>query len=228
LIVPPNSGEVVYSFRDYQNIEGTVLSRPNRFVVNIKTESGQRTCHLHDPGRLKELIYEGNLIMFRNVMGIKTDCSIVAAKTEEIWIPLDSRIHNIIASRFLPEHARSEVVVGRKRLDFLSDNEYIEVKGCTLKNGRAAIFPDAPTKRGTEHIRTLISLIRSGHTGSLIILVMRNDVECFLPNYPMDSEFADAFFDAQRSGVSIRIFTFSFDGTDVRYEREIGICRFHS
>ncbi|MGC8505103.1 MAG: DNA/RNA nuclease SfsA [Thermoplasmata archaeon] len=219
---------MVYSFREYQRTEGEVISRPNRFVVNLKTEAGERTCHLHDPGRLKELIYKGNRVLIRDIAGMKTDCSILAAKSEKIWIPLDSRIHNRIASRFISGPVKPEVQVGRKRLDFLSGNEYIEVKGCTLKTGEAAMFPDAPTKRGTEHLKTLVSLLKEGYNASVIILVLRNDVECFYPNYSTDRDFSEAFFEADKWGVSIRIFTFSFDGTEIRYEKEIGICDHHN
>ena len=228
MITPPKNGEVVHSFGEYRRTEGEVISRPNRFVVNLRTESGERTCHLHDPGRLKELIYEGNRVLIRNIAGMKTDCSILAARSGTIWIPLDSRVHNRIASRFLSGSLKSEVHVGRKRLDFLSNDEYIEVKGCTLKIGEAAMFPDAPTKRGTEHLKTLVSLMKEGYKASVIILVLRNDVECFYPNYITDRNFANAFFEAYKGGVSIRIFTFSFDGTEIRYEKEIGICDHHN
>ncbi|QKQ99164.1 hypothetical protein GWK48_01040 [Metallosphaera tengchongensis] len=42
---------------------------------------------------------------------------------------MDSRFHDKIARKFLPEDVESEVKVGNSRLDFRFNNKWIEVKG---------------------------------------------------------------------------------------------------
>ncbi|NVM34898.1 MAG: hypothetical protein HWN81_04835 [Candidatus Lokiarchaeota archaeon] len=39
-------------------MKGTFLSRPNRFIGEIKYKGRIETAHIHNPGRLKELLIE--------------------------------------------------------------------------------------------------------------------------------------------------------------------------
>ncbi|MEM0155276.1 MAG: DNA/RNA nuclease SfsA [Thermoplasmataceae archaeon] len=204
--------------------EGTVIDRPNRFIVNVVGPSGIVYCHLHDPGRLEELIYPGNRVLIRETVGVKTDHSITAALNNSRWIITDTRIHSEIASKFLPPDAQREVKLGRKRLDFKSGEYYIEVKGCTLMISGKAMFPDAPTKRGREHMDLLAQLAENGQGAVVLILVMRDDVTCFAPNWRTDPEFTEAFERAMKAGVERRILTFSLSGNRVIFRGEIGMC----
>jgi len=40
-------------------MKGIFISRPNRFVGEIKYNRTIKTAHIHDPGRLKELLFKG-------------------------------------------------------------------------------------------------------------------------------------------------------------------------
>ena len=46
-------------------IKATVVSRPNRFLIKAMVNGIETDVHIHDPGRLKELIYPGNNILIR-------------------------------------------------------------------------------------------------------------------------------------------------------------------
>ncbi|BCU69684.1 hypothetical protein KN1_09810 [Stygiolobus caldivivus] len=149
---------LVYTFPPLK--EEVVESRPNRFLV--VTKSG-RLCHLHDPGRLKELIYRGNKVLIRETQGKrKTSCQVTAAWSGKEWVLTDSSIHNEVARKFLPAGAKAEVKIGKSRVDFMFDNTFVEVKGCTLVKDGKALFPDAPTKRGKRHLEELIELKKEG------------------------------------------------------------------
>ncbi|MEM1646151.1 MAG: DNA/RNA nuclease SfsA [Ignisphaera sp.] len=194
----------------------------NRFTV--LTQSG-RLCHLHDPGRLKELIYPGNRILVREVRGNKrrkTSCQVTAAWNNNLWVIIDSSIHNEIAKNFLP-NAKAEVKVGNSRIDFFDGNTFIEVKGCSLVENGVAKFPDAPTERGRRHLEELIKLKEMGYRAKLLILVMRDDAECFSPNEE-DKKFYKKFIEALGKGIEVEVKTFSLIGNKVVYKRDIPIC----
>ncbi len=217
--VPP-IGTTVFSFSE-PLLQGRVLDRPNRFLVNIESEEGLLKCHLHDPGRLKELIYPGNAVQYRRTNGIKTKHSITAALDGQQWILTDTRIHSAIASLFLHENVQKEVKVGNHRMDFRSGDTLIEVKGCTMLTGATATFPDAPTVRGREHLDLLRNHVESGHSAMVIILTFRKDASRFEPNRYTDPAFADAFRRALKAGVDYFIPKFSFENGKISYHGEI-------
>jgi len=212
---------IVYTFPPLK--EEVVKERPNRFTVI--TASGRR-CHLHDPGRLKELIYPGNRILIREAKGNrKTDCQVTAAWSGKEWVITDSSIHSEVARKFLPSDVKSEVRVGGSRLDFTYDDTFVEVKGCTLVKNGVALFPDAPTERGRRHIEELIKLTEEGHNAVILILVMRSDAICFSPNFETDEKFSETFLRALKMGVKVEVKTFHFDGKDLVYKGDIPVCR---
>ncbi|EWG06531.1 MAG: DNA-binding transcriptional regulator [Candidatus Aramenus sulfurataquae] len=211
---------VVYEFPELH--EEVVKERVNRFLV---LTASSRVCHLHDPGRLKELIYPGNRILVREVKGgkRKTDCQVTAA-WDGTWAITDSSVHSQIAEKFLPG-AKREVKVGNSRLDFQFGDTFVEVKGCTLAKNRVALFPDAPTERGRRHLEELIRLKEKGYRAKVMVLVMRDDVDCFLPNAETDKKFAETFYEALRRGVELEVKVFSLvDKQYVVYKRDVGLC----
>ena len=203
--------------------EAEVVRRPNRFAVELREGL---ICHLHDPGRLPELIYPGNRVLVRPTRGARTSCSVTAAWGGEGagWVLTDSRFHSDIAARFLPPEAEREVRVGGSRLDFRVDDVYVEVKGCTLAKGGVAMFPDAPTERGRRHVMELARLASEGHGAMIMVLVMRRDASCFSPNWETDPGFSEALLEALGRGVALRALRFSFDPPRLTYLGDIPLC----
>jgi sugar fermentation stimulation protein len=190
----PEIGATVLELQS-KMFEARVVERINRFLVKVSTPGDEILCHLHDPGRLKELIFRGNAVLIRESQGNKTHYSITAASQDGEWVLTDTRFHSSIAKKFLPENALQEVRVGKHRLDFLSGQTYIEVKGCTLMVDHVAMFPDAPTARGVEHLKLLRNLVNSGYGAELIVLVLRTGARCFLPNKETDPGFHSEFIE---------------------------------
>ena len=210
----------VYDFPELW--EERVRERPNRFLVI--TESG-RSCHLHDPGRLPELIFPGNRILVRKAEGKRrTDCQVTAAWTGSDWAITDSSIHASIARKFLPEDVEAEVEVGNSRIDFRYGDTFVEVKGCTLVKEGVALFPDAPTERGRKHVEELTSLVMRGYRAKVLILVMRPDAYCFSPNFETDRRFSEAFLRALKEGVEVEIRSFRLVGREVHYYKDLELC----
>ncbi|MBS3742291.1 MAG: DNA/RNA nuclease SfsA [Candidatus Cloacimonetes bacterium] len=110
------------------------------------------------------------------------------------------------------------------RLDFLINNKdeeiWLETKGCTLKKGTKALFPDTPTKRGSKHIKHLIELKKQGKRAAIIFLVFVN-AEYFMPNYAMDPVFSKILEKARTKGVEIFPLKFLFENDKIFYKKII-------
>ncbi len=176
------------------------ISRINRFLVELDVGF----AHLHDPGRLDELLVPGREVAVKKVetKHRKTNLDMMAIKTR-YWVFLNSGYHSKIAERIIPkifgDIAGKEVKMGSSRIDFLlADGRPLEVKGCTLMEGRTALFPDAPTSRGTRHVMEI-----SKHKGALLFLVFHPAME-LKPNCQTDPDFCNAVKIAKNSGVEIR------------------------
>ena len=84
-----------------------------------------------------------------------------------------------------------------------SDSCYIEVKGVTLEVEAVAKFPDAPTERGTRHLRELAAARKVGYRAVVIFLVQMENIKHFIPNKLMDCQFAEALTAARDNGVEV-------------------------
>jgi sugar fermentation stimulation protein A len=65
-----------------------------------------------------------------------------------------------------------------------------------------ALFPDAPTKRGSRHLRTLISSLAQGRA-SVAFVIQRDDASTLRPNEATDPVFAETIREAERKGVEV-------------------------
>ena len=78
---------------------------------------------------------------------------------------------------------------------------FLEVKSVTLVKDGIAIFPDAPTLRGTRHIHHLMEAMNEGYEAAILFVVQREDGDRFMPNNDTDPEFASALRRSQKRGV---------------------------
>ncbi len=227
--------------------EGIFRQRINRFVGIVDLDerhggAGQRV-HVHDPGRLSELLFPGNRVKLVRASrpGRKTGWTLIAARFEEQWVLVNSGLHRRISEAIITDASISpfgmldsveaEVRAGASRLDYrlvTAEGEvvWVEVKGCTLARNGIALFPDAPTSRGVRHVEELVSLRKRGFRSAMMILVLRSDAQCFAPNGDTDPLFAEAFNRAAKSGVEVYPVLCSCSGQgDICHERLIEVCR---
>ncbi len=206
---------------------GLFRSRPNRFTVVLETSTGTRRCHLRDPGRLTELLVPGARTIFLEREGgrRKTDCEVLAVWSGSWWTVVNSGLHTALAIELIQSGAvpelpadapiRREVRFGDSRVDLLLETSpptLVEVKGCTLVVDGLALFPDAPTERGTRHVLNLIRAVHSGMRAAVLFLVMRPDAELLAPNEGTDPRFAEALRRAHREGVMLLAYRFRLRG----------------
>ncbi|UCG69943.1 MAG: DNA/RNA nuclease SfsA [Thermoplasmata archaeon] len=224
--------------------KGIFRSRPNRFlgiadITSSKKEKKRKVkVHVHDPGRLKELLYPKNQVLLRKATtkNRKTKWDLIAANHNKEWILVRSGFHRQIAEWIIknPEVSpfggiksfKPEAKFGKSRLDFLLTKNsgkkiWVEVKGCTLAKEGVALFPDAPTERGRRHLQHLIKAKEKGDEAVIMILVFRPDAESFAPNKETDPKFSDIFFKAVDVGVWVYPFLFRYEDEMILYNGKI-------
>ncbi|MGD2250261.1 MAG: hypothetical protein PVF58_17815 [Candidatus Methanofastidiosia archaeon] len=79
--------------------------RVNRFLCTVVLHGEITTAHLHDPGRLSELLIPGVPVLLREEKAPhrKTDYDMVAVKKYGIWVSCDSRVPNKLVKKALQE-----------------------------------------------------------------------------------------------------------------------------
>jgi sugar fermentation stimulation protein A len=154
------------------------------------------------PGRMIHLVRE------EKVINRKTRYTAVAVDREGQPIMLHTHLTNEVARYLLQkrkvpglenaEIVRSEIPVGRSRLDFLlnegSQEILLEVKSCTLVGASVAMFPDAVTERGTRHLRELAKVSEEGVWAVLLFVVHWPFARTFMPDYHTDLDFSQTLF----------------------------------
>jgi len=206
----------------------TFEKRLNKFLGVADGE----LVHIHDPGRLEKVLYEGNKVLLKKAYGKrKTKWDIIACRYEKKWVFTNSSYHSIISMNILKKglimkarKIEKEVKYGDSRIDFfINGNMFVEVKGCTLeKNGRA-LFPDAPTARGRRHLESLIHAIYQGYEASIIFLIFV-PARCFSPNDEIDEDFARIFYNALSHGIKVYPVLLDYDGRWIYYRKTISLC----
>ena len=115
---------------------------------------------------------------------------------------------------------KKEVPLGKSRIDFVIDGVPLEVKGCSLVKGELALFPDAPTERGTRHVEEIIK-----HDGIIFFLILRKAKE-FSPNFEMDPKFSQKLSEARKRKIKIYAVQISFDGKTLYFNGKIDLAEF--
>jgi|SRR5690625_2889162 len=200
-------------------VEGLFERRINRFIAEVFIGGANEKVHIKNTGRLKEILQPGVevLLEYSNNSQRKTRFSLIAAKKNGAWINIDSQAPNKVAYESLKEGKISElgtvdsiqreVTYGDSRFDLYFEKErekgFIEVKGVTLEHNGIAMFPDAPTTRGTKHVLELIKAAQDGYAAGILFILQMNGCFVFTPHKKMDEEFTNALIKASREGVNI-------------------------
>lgn len=199
----------------YDNTEhGIFLRRVNRFVAEVQTDSGVSTVHVRNTGRCTGVIFPGAEVSLQRSADPmrKTPYTLIAVRTPEYgWVNLDSLSPNKLASEWLENQGfteiRPEQRFGSSRIDFMAvrggEEWLIEVKGCTLAENGTGLFPDAPTARGTKHLRELSAAAGRGFRPAIAFVIMLHGVEKVVPNSAIDPQFAGEFAKARSAGVQV-------------------------
>jgi len=216
----------------YHNIvQGIFLKRVNRFIAHVLIDHTEHIVHVKNTGRCRELLIAGVVVILEPSQNPerKTAFSLIAVYKGNRLINMDSQVPNHVVFEALqvgripelgrPDKMKKEVTYGNSRFDIYFEaaqqQNFIEVKGVTLEDEGMALFPDAPTVRGTKHVYEMIKAVEAGYGGTIFFLIQMKDVDCFRPNVIMDEAFAQAVALARTKGVIL----LAYDS--VVYENEI-------
>ena len=199
----------------YENVCPAVfLKRPNRFTALVELDGRTETVHVKNTGRCGELLVPGCAVWLSRPdrPGRKTAWDLVTVrKGNGALFNIDSQAPNRVVLEWLRrqewDELRPEFTYGESRIDFYmrrgGERYLMEVKGCTLERDGTGYFPDAPTERGTRHIRELMRAAAEGYRACLAFVIQTDGVTEVRPNRATDPAFADAMEEAARRGVRI-------------------------
>ncbi|MGE5582982.1 MAG: DNA/RNA nuclease SfsA [Bacillota bacterium] len=221
-------------------IEGIFLERPNRFVARVLICGKEERVHVKNTGRCREILLPGAKVYLeeRSNPNCKLRYSLIAALKGDCLINIDSQAPNAVVKSALMRNKISaipdlqvlhpEINFASSRFDFYyetnSQKGFIEVKGVTLEKDGIALFPDAPTERGTRHLRELILATYQGYRCAVIFLIQLGGVDYFRPNREMDGEFALAVEEAAAAGVKILAYECKVSPGELVLTNQIRVC----
>lgn len=202
----------------YNNIKlGEFISRPNRFIANIKIDGREEVCHVKNTGRCRELLLPGSTVFVQEAANPdrKTKYDLIAVYKNDILINMDSQAPNKVFGEWAensgyfgaPSLIRPECRYKNSRFDYYIETGnrkiFAEVKGVTLEENGIVLFPDAPTERGVKHLRELCDCAAAGYEAHVFFIAQLEQAALFRPNRKTHPEFADALLYASRSGVQV-------------------------
>ncbi|WP_187647459.1 DNA/RNA nuclease SfsA [Nitrosophilus labii] len=213
---------------------GFLIVRKNRFLATVNVKDKTKKVHIADTGRLEEILTPSReLLLLKNREGLKTHYTLLAAKMEEGWVLINTKLHSQIAYEaikngilgFVPQDIKKEVSYKKSRFDYLVDNALVELKGCSLVEKNICLFPNAPTSRGVKHLKELIEAKNEGYNAFLLIMAVRK-CNCFQPHPFRDEEFKKVFWEALQKGIEFKGFFVKIDeNLNVIYNGELSLCK---
>lgn len=213
-------------------VRGVFVRRINRFAILVQLDDGALVvAHLPNSGRLREVLRPRTPFWLapRSAAHRCTLYDAVLAQDGTTLVCVDARLPprllvDGILSGAVPEFGKvravkAEVPLNAHRIDLLLHADkgrwWVETKSVTLVVDGVALFPDAPTVRGQQHLHLLTQLCRNGHRAAVVFVIQRPDARCLRPHATADPQFAAALRAAADAGVAVRAYTCAVTFTGV-------------
>lgn len=204
----------------YLNVrQGKFIRRLNRFIAEVSINGEINLAYVPNTGRCKEIFSNGaNCYLSENFSDQrKTKFTLITLEKNQMLINIDSQAPNAAVEEaiksgkidfgFEVTNYIREFTYDKSRFDFYLEGEnkkaFLEVKGVTLENYGIASFPDAPTLRGSKHLKELIKAKKEGYEAYILFLIQMHGPHEFYPNYKADKAFANYLKEADLAGVKI-------------------------
>lgn len=219
-------------------VEGSFEKRLTRFSALVKVNGKTVLCFLPNPGRLNELLVPEANVILKEVKGDrKTGYDLIGVYHGEQIVSVDSRVPNrlifeALRKGELPEFLgykkiKPEYPYGHGRLDFFLEDGVkpclLEVKSCTLVRDGAAMFPDAPTQRGTRHVLELAKALDEGYRAVVLFVIQRADAYMFTSNDETDPKFGKALREALEHGVEVYAYSAKFAEAKITLDGKVKV-----
>lgn len=223
-------------------IGATLVKRYKRFLADVRLADGSVvTAHCADPGRLPGLAVEGAPVMLSHsddpkrklayrLELIEQDGSLVALNTMNAnRIAREALEERLIDGLGNYDRVCPEVRIDKAtRLDFALEcdgavTRHIEVKNVSWNRDGIGAFPDAVTKRGAKHLRTLADLARQGGGAALLFIAQRGDIDRLTIAGDIDPDYLQAFREAMDAGVECIAFNCSVNKIEIRLAEKMEV-----
>jgi sugar fermentation stimulation protein A len=210
---------------------GRLVRRYKRFFADVVLDDDLAiTAHTASTGAMTGLLDEGNgvLVTRYDSPTRKLPFGLEAIHVGTSWVGVNTSLPNtFVASAIerglvpgLPPRrmATREVkygAEGRSRCDLVLHDEpladtgarrdrcYVEVKSVTMRDGAAAVWPDAVSARGLKHLEELVDVVEAGGDAAMIFVALRTDCAVFAPAWGVDRAYGDALVRAAAAGVHV-------------------------
>ncbi|MCD6520072.1 MAG: DNA/RNA nuclease SfsA [Anaerolineae bacterium] len=218
-------------------VPGFFIRRENRFRARVLVRGRESTAHVPNSGRLRELFTPMAPLWLapKSSPTRKTPYDLLLVQHGNVLVSVDARLPNALFEEALRLGRASlgpgrweisrEVRQGKSRLDFClrrgKETCWVEVKSVTLVQGGTALFPDAPTLRGSRHLEELIHLLDSGERAAIVFVVQRPDALRFCPHAQADPLFARTLAQAAQAGVKVKAYICQVSTEEITITQEI-------
>lgn len=209
----------------YKARVGTLVDRPNRFVMRVDFRDGARVrAYCPNTSRLIGLCEPGRQawVIPNEDPDRTTDYTVTRLRDGGVWVGIVARRANELFSDFLSRDPgegyagwsewRREVSLGSSQFDFLGRTgdgrpHWVEVKSLSSAfspdEGRFAFYSGTPSRRAYRHLDELAAAAEAGHRASCVFVVQRPDVEAIHPGPRTEEDWLESLRDARRRGVRI-------------------------
>ena len=222
-------------------IKGKLVKRYKRFFTDIKVNKEILTAHCPNTGSMMGLLEENNDVWISESDNPKRKLkyTLEIIKVKNNLVGVNTHLANKIVGEGLKNNffkefnklksIKSEVFYNKEtRFDFLINNKnkktFIEVKNVTLfRNEDIAEFPDAPTSRGTKHLKTLIDASKNGFKSYLLFLVQIENMKYFKIAKDIDKEYYNNYLLAKKAGVKFLAYGCKVNKKEIKIKKKIKI-----
>ena len=222
-------------------IKGKFVRRYKRFFADVKVNKKIIVSHCPNTGSMMGLLNENSDAWVSHVDDPKRKLkfTLQILKKSKNLVGVNTHLANKLVleglnnNSFLEfknlEKVTSEVFYNKEtRFDFLVEKKnkklFIEVKNVTLiRDGKTAEFPDAVTKRGSKHIKTLMEASDNGYETYVIFLVQINNCNYFKIANDIDKEYYENYKTAKKSGVRFIAYNCSVGPNEIKINKKVQI-----
>jgi sugar fermentation stimulation protein A len=217
-------------------LRGILQRRYQRFFAEVDLISGERIlAHCPNTGSMRSLVEPGLGVYVSRATNpqrklaytlelVDAGTSLVGVNTGRAnRLVKEALIQKQIAHLFAYEKITAEVRYGQNsRIDLLLETAanpqycYVEIKSVTLKEDRAALFPDAVTTRGAKHLGELAKMRAQNHRAVMFYLVQREDCEYFTPATHIDPLYSDRLRSVAEQGVEMLAYSCQISPTGIQ------------
>lgn len=224
---------------DDETREAVFLGRLKRFSALVELGGKEEIAYLPNTGRIWQLFSPGQKVLLakrdNHLRKIKWDLYLFPLAQSLVWA--DPRAANSLVFEALRKgfflqfrgfHSiHKEATFKGNRFDFLlvnNDQRYLlEAKSVTLVREGRALFPDAPTQRGTKQLEALLEARKDGYGAGIIFIIQREDACVFSLNDEIDARFSRTLCRAVEAGINVYAYSTKVRADEISYGEEVGV-----